>query len=223
MRTLLPFGVAVALLARQGFDFRLQFGAQLVQIQLAQHRLHGFGAHHRLEAATVGLLHDGAVLVVVNQVMQGDVGHGGVAGIKDDKIREIQHLVQHTRGQLQQHTHAAGDSLIVPDMAHGRSKFDMTHALAANLGARDGHAALVAHEVLVLRTDALVLAAGALPVLRRSEDALAVQAVFFGLQGTIVDGFGLETTAESAQERPCRSGWRQDWSAQTKGFTLPSL
>ena len=191
MRTLLPFGVAVALLARQGFDFRLQFSAQLVQIQLAQHRLHGFGAHHRLEAAAVGLLHDGAVLVVVNQVMQGDVGHGGVAGIKDDKIREIQHLIQHTGGQLQQHTHAAGDSLVVPDMAHGRSKFDMTHALAANLGARDGHAALVAHEVLVLRTDALVLAAGALPVLRRAEDALAVQAVFFGLQGTIVDGFGL--------------------------------
>ena len=37
------------------------------------------------------------------------------------------------------------------------------------------------------------------------------------------DDYKNETTAESAQERPCRSGWRQDWSAQTKGFTLPSL
>src|SRR6185437_5327477 len=39
--------------------------------------------------------------------------------------------------------------------------------------------------------DALVLAAMAFPVLDRTEDALAEQAVLFGLERAVVDGFGL--------------------------------
>jgi hypothetical protein len=37
--------------------------------------------------------------------------------------------------------------------------------------------------------DALVLAAGTLPVLHGTEDALAEQAAFFGLERAVVDGF----------------------------------
>ena len=58
------------------------------------------------------------------------------------------------------------------------------HTLAAHLGARHFNAAAVADLTLV--ADTLVLAAVAFPVLRRSEDALAEQAVALRLQGAIV-------------------------------------
>src|SRR6478672_9359701 len=61
----------------------------------------------------------------------------------------------------------------------------MTHPLAAHLLARHLDAAALADDALV--ADALVLAAVALPVLRRTEDALAEQAVLLGLQGAVVD------------------------------------
>jgi len=63
------------------------------------------------------------------------------------------------------------------------------HPLAAHLRARDLHAALVADDALV--ADALVLPARALPVLGRTEDALAEQAVALGLQRAVVDRLGL--------------------------------
>jgi len=61
----------------------------------------------------------------------------------------------------------------------------VAHALAADLGARHLDPAALADDSLV--TDALVLAAVALPVLGGTEDALAEQPVLFGLQGPVVD------------------------------------
>ena len=66
---------------------------------------------------------------------------------------------------------------------------DVTHALAADLGARDLDAAALAHDALV--ADALVLAAVALPVLGRTEDALAEEPVLLGLERPVVDGLRL--------------------------------
>ena len=65
----------------------------------------------------------------------------------------------------------------------------MAEALATDLGQRDFDAALVADDAAVLH--ALVLAAEALPVGDGSEDAGAEQAVAFGLEGAVVDGFRL--------------------------------
>ena len=65
----------------------------------------------------------------------------------------------------------------------------MAHALTANLGARNLNAAALADDAL--EANALVLAAGALPVLGGAKDLLAEQAVLFGLERTVVDGFGL--------------------------------
>ena len=59
----------------------------------------------------------------------------------------------------------------------------------SDLGLGDLDAAAITHLALV--TDALVLTAVALPVLGRSKNALAVQAVTLRLQGAVVDGFGL--------------------------------
>ena len=73
----------------------------------------------------------------------------------------------------------------------------MPHALAAHLCARHLDAAAVADNAFV--ADALVLSAVALPVARRSKDALAEEAVTLGLQGTVVDGLRLFYLAV----RPC--------------------
>ena len=71
----------------------------------------------------------------------------------------------------------------------GRGQIDVAHALAADLRARDLDAAALAHDALV--ADALVLAAVALPVLGRTEDALAEEPVLLGLERAVVDRLGL--------------------------------
>jgi len=61
----------------------------------------------------------------------------------------------------------------------------VTHPLTAHLLAGDLDAAALADDALV--ADTLVLAAVALPVLGRTEDALAEEAVLLGLQRAVVD------------------------------------
>ena len=118
--------------------------------------------------------------------------------VDDDVLGEVQDLLERARGHVQQQADAAGGALDEPDVADGRGQLDVAHALAADLGARDLDAALVAHDALV--TDPLVLAAGAFPVLLRTEDALAEQAVALGLERAVVDGLGLGDFA--ARPRP---------------------
>jgi hypothetical protein len=74
-------------------------------------------------------------------------------------------------------------------VGNGSGELDVAHALAANARQRHFDAALLADDALVLH--ALVLAAQALVVLDRPEDAGAEQAVALGLEGTVVDGFRL--------------------------------
>src|SRR5882757_697491 len=68
-------------------------------------------------------------------------------------------------------------------------QFDMAHALAPDAAERHFDRALLADDALVLH--ALVLAAQALVVLDRPEDARAEQAVALGLEGAVVDGLRL--------------------------------
>src|ERR1700745_3935630 len=74
-------------------------------------------------------------------------------------------------------------------MGNRRGQLDMAHAVAAHLGKRDLDAALLADDAAVLH--ALVLAAQALVVLDRAEDARAEQAVALRLEGPVVDGLRL--------------------------------
>src|SRR5487761_1983406 len=69
----------------------------------------------------------------------------------------------------------------------------MPHALAAHLGASYLDTTLIADDAL--ETDALVFAARAFPVLRRTKDALAEQAVLLRAQCAIVDGLRLRHLA----------------------------
>ena len=61
----------------------------------------------------------------------------------------------------------------------------MAHALATNLRACDLYTAALADDAF--KADALVLAAVALPVLRRAEDLLAEESVLLRLEGSVVD------------------------------------
>ena len=74
-------------------------------------------------------------------------------------------------------------------MRNRRGQVDVAHALAAHPRLAHLHAALLADHAAVL--EALVLAADALEVLQGAEDAGAEKAVALGLEGPVVDGFGL--------------------------------
>src|SRR5260370_4431655 len=85
-------------------------------------------------------------------------------------------------------------------------KFDMAHALAANPRQRHLDAALLADDALVLH--ALVLAAQALVILDRPEDARAEQPIAFGLERAVVDGLRLLDLAVGPRQDFLRTGDR---------------
>src|SRR5205807_6750864 len=98
----------------------------------------------------------------------------------------------------------AGHGLEEPDVDDRGGQLDVAHALAADARVRDLDAAAVADHALVLH--AAVLAAGALPVLFRAEDAPAEQAVLLGAVGAVVDGLRLLDLAERPGADVVRAG-----------------
>src|SRR5580700_1120345 len=74
-------------------------------------------------------------------------------------------------------------------MRHRRGELDVPHPLAPHFRQRDFDAAFLADDAAELH--ALVLAAQALVVLDRSEDAGAEQPVTLRLEGAVVDGLRL--------------------------------
>ena len=163
----------------------MELRGQGLQVHVLQQLLHGLGAHAGLEIVLI-LLAVVAVLLLGEDLI---LGQRGLAGIGDDIVGEVQHLLQDAGADVQQQAHPGGDALEIPDVGDGGGQLDVAHALTAHLGTGDLHAAAVADLALV--ADLLVLAAVALPVLGGSEDALAEQAVPLGLQGAVVDGLGL--------------------------------
>ena len=75
-------------------------------------------------------------------------------------------------------------------MSHGSGKLDVSHTLAANLGACNFNMAFGADNALAPMTVG-ILAAMTFPVLGRSEDDLAVESVLLGLQRSIIDSLRL--------------------------------
>ena len=163
----------------------MELGRQGLQVHVHQQLLDGLGAHAGLEVVLI-------LLPVVPVLLLGEnliLGQRSLAGVGDDIVGKVQHLLQNAGADVQQQAHPGGDALEIPDVGDGGGQLDVAHALPADLGAGDLHAAAVANLALV--ADFLVLAAVALPVLGGSKNTLAVQAVLLGLQGTIVDRLGL--------------------------------
>ena len=83
-------------------------------------------------------------------------------------------------------------------MCNGHNELDVTGTLTTNLLLSHLYTASVADDTLI--TDALVLSAGTLIVLGRTEDALAEQTVALRLICTVVDGLGFGNLSETALE-----------------------
>ena len=155
------------------------------EVDLLEELLDGLGAHAGVEIVLILLAH-----ITVFLLRKDLIAHQrGLSGVGDDIGGEIQHLFKDAGADIEQKAHAGGNALEIPDVGNGRGKLDVAHALAADLGARDLHAAAVADLALV--ADLLILTAVALPVLRRPKNALAEQAVPFRLQRAVVDGLRL--------------------------------
>ena len=107
------------------------------------------------------------------------------AGVDNDVVCKVQNLFQHSRSEIQDQAHTAGNSLEVPDVRYGSRQDDMSHALTTHLGASDLNAAAITDLSFV--ADLLILAAMAFPILCRPEDPFTEQTVAFGLQSTVVD------------------------------------
>src|SRR5207253_6936947 len=116
----------------------------------------------------------------------------GVDG-RDDRGCEVEHLLELARRDVEEVADPARHALEEPDVRDGRGEIDVPHPLAAHLLPRHFDAATLADDALV--TDALVLAAVALPVTGRPEDALAEETVTLGLERAVVDGLRLRDLA----------------------------
>ena len=111
------------------------------------------------------------------------------AGLDHDVVFEIEDALEVLQRHVEQQTDAARQRLQEPDVRDRRGELDVAHALAPHARERDLDAALLADDALVLH--ALVLAAQALVVLDRPEDARAEQAVTLRLERAVVDRLGL--------------------------------
>src|SRR6476469_4456201 len=126
-------------------------------------------------------------LVLIEQLIGGDFL---LARIDDDVVRVVDDLLEITQREIDEVPHRTRQSLEEPDVSDGYGELDVTHALATDAAQGDFDAAAIADHATV--TDSLVFAAVAFPVLHRTEDPLAEQAVLLGLERAIVDRLGLQ-------------------------------
>ena len=180
-------GVLDALLqAGVGLHFFAQFVAELIDVDVAQEFLDGFGAHDGAELAGIFGLQL-AEFFFRQELAFLDARH--FARFDHDEGLEVENALEIAHGDIQQVADARGQALEEPHVRTGRSQFDMAQALAAHFAERDFDAALIADDAAMLH--ALVFAAQAFPVGDGAEDLGAEQAVAFRLEGAVVDGLRL--------------------------------
>src|SRR3989449_715618 len=169
-----------------------QVASERVQVHVTQQLADGLGAHADLQRAGAVLLLELANLVDADQVLlldAGDLVDRLDGALENHVLLEVEDLLQLAQRHVEELADAAGQPLEEPHVADRRGQLDVAHALATHARARDLDAALVAHHAGELH--AFVLAARALVVLGRPEDARAEQAVTLGLERPVVDGLRL--------------------------------
>ena len=125
---------------------------------------------------------------------------------RDDVGGEVDDLLEALRRDVEQVAETARHTLEVPDVRDRRGELDVAHALATHLRTRDLDATALADDAL--EADALVLAAVALPVLRRTEDLLAEEPVLLRLERAVVDRLRLLDLAVRPRADLVRGGER---------------
>ncbi len=163
-----------------------ELDAERLEVELPDEVADGLRAHADLEGLVAVLLEREAVLLVGEELL---VLQRRIPGIEDDIVLEVDHALHRGRLHVEEVAEAVGHSLEEPDMHDRRGQRDVAHPLAPDARVRDLHAAAVADDALVL--DALVLAAGALPVALRAEYPLAEEPVLLRTVGAVVDRLGL--------------------------------
>ena len=192
-------GFGLALHGGVGIGTGAQFVGKVVEIDAREEVVDGLCTHLGDELVGVGIFE---ILVVLGQTLEDfevfvlgeQVVHGKLvaehAGLDHHVALIINNGVELLGGDAEEVAHLIGQGTEIPDVCHGHNELDVTGTLAAHLLLRDLYAASVADDALV--ANALVLAAVALVVLGRTEDALAEEAVALGLVGAVVDGFGFQ-------------------------------
>src|SRR5690606_35249445 len=117
------------------------------------------------------------------------------ARLENDVLFEVQHLLDVLQRHVEHRRDAARQRLQEPDVRDRCGELDVAHALTADTRQRNLDTALFADDVLVLHP--LVLAADALVVFLRAEDARAEETVTLGLERAVVDRFRLLDFAEA--------------------------
>ncbi len=165
---------------------RAQGLLELFELKPLQQLADRFGADHGGERILAVFVLRLQVLVFRQQLT---VLERGQARLEHDVIFEVQNPLEILQRHVEQKADAGRQRLQEPDVGNGRGQFDMAHALAPDARQRHFDRALFADDALVLHP--LVLAAQALVILDRPEDAGAEQAVTLRLEGPVVDGLRL--------------------------------
>ncbi len=184
-------------------DLLAQLVADLGQVHAREQLADGLRADAGRERILAVLLDGLVVLLLVQQLLLGERRH---AGLGDDVVLEVEHALEVLERHVEQQADAGGQRLQEPDVRDRGGELDVAHALAAHLGQRHLDAALLADQALVLH--ALVLAAQALVILDRSEDAGAEEAIALRLEGAVVDRLRLLDLAERPGSDVVRAGDR---------------
>ena len=174
----LNLGFGTGQIAAQAFNFR-------IDVQAVEQLLDAFGSH--LGDELISEL--GNVLVVFVLAHDAEFLQRRHAGIGHHIGLEVKHALDVAQRHVEHQAQAAGQALEEPDVRARRGQVDVAHALAAHLGLRHFHAALLADHPAML--EALVLATQTLVVLDGAKDLGTEQAVALGLEGAVVDGLGL--------------------------------
>ncbi len=181
-----PLGQFLALGGRPGFaNLLAQLLVQLIQIDLLQQALDGFGPDAGVKLVAVSLQRFPVFLLGQHLPAH----QRRLLGFHHDVAVEIQHLLHVLESQVEQVADLAREALEEPDMRDRGSQFDVRHALAAHLGLDHLHTAFLADDAAVLH--ALVFAAVAFVILGGPEDLGAEQAVALRFERSVVDGFRL--------------------------------
>ena len=168
-----------------------------VQVDGRQHFADRLGADAGAERVlAIGVL--GVEVLFLGQQLP--VREVGQARLDHHVLLEVEDLLQIAQGHVQHQADAGRQRLEEPDVRDGCRQLDVAHALAPDLLQRDFDTALLAGDPAILH--ALVLAAQALVVLDRAEDARAEQAVAFRLERAVVDRLRLLDLAEGPAQDP---------------------
>ncbi len=184
-------------------DLDLQLLGDLAEVHRPQQLANRLGADQGGEGILAVLILRAQILVLVQELA---LLERGETCIDDDVGLEIENALEILQRHIEQKADARGQRLQEPDMRHRRRERNIAHALAPHARKRDLDAALLADDALVLHP--LVLAAQALVVLDRPEDARAEQTVTFRLEGPVVDRLGLFDFAERPRQNLLGAGDR---------------